>query len=499
MKRSWATVACAAGVLIVALTLIVPSTSGTGPELDEGAVVAYASRVLDGGVPHRDFLTFYGPANPFVVAGAFAIGGQNVTTERVVGLGYRIVALLAIFLLALRLGGLLGAVLSSILAAKMLSRELIWAYATHGAIACGLLGLALASLGAELEGRRQRVTLLAAGVAGGAGVLFRFELALAVVVGALPVLASVPRRGRAWYAAGLLGAAGLYLPHLVIVGPDRVERLVGDLIATRSGRSLPLPPWGEWIAVLLALAVVAAIAYVALGVYLWTRRSRDLAGPLLVGIGLFALALLPGVLFRPDASHIRPFAFISISLLPAFALLLISRWLRVGSGARLGLSVAVALVAVYPVVSELDQTVRGMRQVRTASRDFFTDERGAAARAVIARTAALARPGDSLFVGPQDLRRTNYGPTYMYFLLRQLRPASYYMEMNPGTANREGSGLADELRRADWLILTTAWDDWDEPNDSVKNGPTEPNEVVRDDFCLRFEDAPFRLYERCDR
>ena len=59
--------------------------------------------------------------------------------------------------------------------------------------------------------------------------------------------------------------------------------------------------------------------------------------------------------------------------------------------------------------------------------------------------------------------------------------------MNPGTANREGSGLADELRRADWLILTSEWDDWNEPNDSTEYGPSEPNEVVRDDFCLRLE------------
>jgi len=191
-----------------------------------------------------------------------------------------------------------------------------------------------------------------------------------------------------------------------------------------------------------------------------------------------------------------------VCLLPAVALLLISRWQPIGSRGRLAASIAVALVAVYPVISELDRTYRLAREgrgVRTATRDFFTDERGSAARAVIARTSALARPGESLFVGPQDLRRTNYGPTYMYFLLRQLRPASYYMEMNPGTANREGSGLADDLRRADWLILSTAWDDWDEPNDSWKYGPDEPNQVVRDDFCVRFEDEPFRLYERCDR
>ena len=111
----------------------------------------------------------------------------------------------------------------------------------------------------------------------------------------------------------------------------------------------------------------------------------------------------------------------------------------------------------------------------------------------------VTRPGESLFVGPQDLRRTNYGPTYVYFLLDELEPASYYMEMNPGTTNREGSGLADDLREADWLILSSEWDNWDEPNDSEKYGPSEPNHVVRDLFCPRLERGQYRLYERCDR
>jgi hypothetical protein len=140
-----------------------------------------------------------------------------------------------------------------------------------------------------------------------------------------------------------------------------------------------------------------------------------------------------------------------------------------------------------------------LRSVRHAYRGFEDDSSRAPARAVMARVRARARPGDSLFVGPQDLRRTNYGPTYMYFVLDELEPASYYMEMNPGTANREGSGFADELRRADWLILTSEWDDWNEPNESTVNGPAEPNEVVRDDFCLRLERGEYRLYERCDR
>ena len=65
-------VASALAVVLFALAYLSPLTVGKGSEMDEGAVVAYASRVLDGAVPHRDFLTFYGPGNPGQHAGAFA-------------------------------------------------------------------------------------------------------------------------------------------------------------------------------------------------------------------------------------------------------------------------------------------------------------------------------------------------------------------------------------------------------------------------------------------
>ena len=45
-------------------------------------------------------------------------------------------------------------------------------------------------------------------------------------------------------------------------------------------------------------------------------------------------------------------------------------------------------------------------------------------------------------------------------------------------------GLASDLRSADIAILSGAWNDWDEPNDSRKLGSDEPNHVLADDFCL---------------
>ena len=187
--------------------------------------------------------------------------------------------------------------------------------------------------------------------------------------------------------------------------------------------------------------------------------------------------------------------------MPALGLLG-ARSAHVGRGVRDLLVAGIAALSLVAIVDHggfaLDR-MREARHFRDGYHGFFDDDSIEATTAVVFRVKRLAAPGDTLFVGPQDLRRTNYGPTYIYFLLPELRPALYYMEMNPGTANREGSGLADELRRADWLILTSEWDDWDEPNASMDFGPSEPHDVVRDDFCLRLESGEYRLYERCDR
>ena len=71
--------------------------------------------------------------------------------------------------------------------------------------------------------------------------------------------------------------------------------------------------------------------------------------------------------------------------------------------------------------------------------------------------------------------------------------------MNPYTALRAGSGFTDELRTADWLILTDRWDLWVEPNDSAEYGSPEPSRIVRELFCERMRRGAWWLFERCDR
>jgi hypothetical protein len=72
--------------------------------------------------------------------------------------------------------------------------------------------------------------------------------------------------------------------------------------------------------------------------------------------------------------------------------------------------------------------------------------------------------------------------------------------MDPGVANAKDSGLADEVRRADLLILSTAWSNWDEPNSSRQLGPDAPNQVVRTQFCLVGSFGPhYKLYRHCHK
>jgi hypothetical protein len=418
-----------------------------------------------------------------------------------VGLLYRLVIVFSLFLIGRRLGSVLGGVSAALVAMTIMADDLIWAYATYGALAFGLLGLALLAEGAAAtQGRLQTCLLVAAGVASGVAALVRFDFGLAIVLGAIPILALTFRHALVRFGAGLLATLAIYAVHLAIVGPARIQRVVEDLLAAGSGRYLQRQTIWDYPGNLLAVATLAAAGLVGAGAFLAWRNRRDLEARVALSAGLFSLALLPLTISRMDPFHIRPYAIVPLSLLPGLVLLVV-RAIAPGRKAIVAGSLLVAAGVVWGAAHYGHYTVdhfRTVRDVRGGYRGFYDDD-SAGARVVVERARRLASPGDALFVGPQDLRRTNYGPTYMYFLLRELRPASYYMEMNPGTANREGSGLADELRRADWLILSSEWDNWDEPNDSSKYGPSEPNEVVRDDFCLRIERGQYRLYERCDR
>jgi hypothetical protein len=108
-------------------------------------------------------------------------------------------------------------------------------------------------------------------------------------------------------------------------------------------------------------------------------------------------------------------------------------------------------------------------------------DRAAAANMVIAAAAKISEPGQRLFVGPVNLRKTPYSDAYLYFMLPDLVPATYYIEMDPFDVT--SSRLPQDLASADVVILSKIWDDWSEPNDSAKVGPATTQQVLDRDFC----------------
>jgi hypothetical protein len=164
------------------------------------------------------------------------------------------------------------------------------------------------------------------------------------------------------------------------------------------------------------------------------------------------------------------------------------------------------VVPFYTVRTYADLAVRSItsqtdvREVRRGERFFYLgDERPwRATLAVVEDLDALAQPGEKLFVGPVDLRQTAYSDAFFYHLFPELTPSTYYIEMDPGIANRDPR-LADDVHAADWLILTRFWSGWIEPNSSVEFGSDLPNQVVEDSFCLveSYQNDLVRLFRRC--
>jgi hypothetical protein len=107
-----------------------------------------------------------------------------------------------------------------------------------------------------------------------------------------------------------------------------------------------------------------------------------------------------------------------------------------------------------------------------------------------------AVPGERLFIGPSDLSRTNYSDLHLYFLFPELIPASYFLELNPNSANRLGTRLTQDLQQAHWLLLSEEWDRWDEANSSTQHGDSRPNQVVRKHFVQAAQHGVWELLRR---
>ena len=502
-RQQW----CAA--LLVGLLLLAPlwhSFEKPGTVMDEGALLVYPELIAKGKLPYRDFETFYGPANLYVLATAYSAFGTNIFVERAVGLFYRLLIVGAVFLLA-RQWGLTVASGCMAVSGFLVVQTGLGASAWIGGLACLLWSLWLT--------RRTDSTpcAVAGGIMAGCALLFRPDLVVAVGLSALPLLLVLPRSVRWKYLAGaalaLLPMGGLTL----LVGWEQIYNnlVLFPVFRSNPGRRLPVLSAEFYLICLFVLHLIASLFNAAVGVKTVRAQPREMESRLLFGSALLGLGLTHQVVQRLDLTHVLSAVIVSVGFLPLSLTALlrgpnpppVRRWTAVLAVTLVFTILAFAAPELFArfrheVISSLNPAADNAAFVKIDSRSFPLGavDRTRAANEIVAALAHFAAPGQRLFVGPADLRRTNYNNTFFYHLLPQLVPATYFLEMNPLSANRPDSRLAADVQSADWLLLDRILDTWNEPNRSAEFGSDSANVIVRDHFELVKEVDNYLLYRR---
>jgi hypothetical protein len=536
--REWA------GIAIVALLVAIPLRGlyrFTGGTMEEGFMLYFPERMTRGDVPNVDFLHLYGPGSLHVLMGWYGLFGHSLAVERTFGMVQHLAIIAGLFALARPWGRLAATAVAGLSVFYVLTPIGLQAMAWNGGLALTLWCAVFAVRSGHVTGRSQRLAWFAAGGLGGFALTYRPDLVVAV---GLIVAWLVWIHRSSWRAVAIGATVGL-VPmwvHLAIAGVRASWRgMVTDpVFRLRGGRQLPRPPsWGRldgalqriaefqppWWGLphlsapnaifLWFLAMLAGTALLLVFAVGQRRRGRrDGRATVLLVVALVSVAVLPQALQRPDSTHLTwvtciswPFAVVAV----AEAMRL--RRPRVSMRSAIAVGTAVAVVLTYTLTAlftfryYLWHTRAGYGLVPSTfevHRDdrvfYFGDGRAAlASQQVINELDGLVNPGERLFVGPVDLSRTWYSDAVFYWMFPEMDPATYYIEMDPGLANAAGSRLAGDLATADYVILTSFWAGWSEPNSSMDFGSNEPNEVLQHRFCLRseYQGGLVLLYYRC--
>ncbi len=504
-RRPLVTVLVAAVTLAVFLCLMAADFAAPGFAMDEGMVLVYPELILQGRLPYRDFESFYGPLNLWVLAGAYASAGAHLLTERGVGAMYHVAILLGVFALGLR-GGRVTAVGGMLLAWLFLSIVRLTALAWLGGVACALWAVI------ALSGAKPWRSFLA-GVLGAAALLFRPDLGPAVLLSAAPLLWRLSWSARVGWLGGIVvGLSPLAWLAVTAGAAEIFDNLFRyPVLISNPGRHLPWSAGPSWAAGTMLLHF-AGCAVLFLAATLARRRpERAAQAPLLLAAGLLALGLTHQGMQRADYVHLATTAFLAIALLPwalgeivfrnsAAETLPIYRLAVVAAALGLLAASAVELMNfnVWKISGAFTGEVVEHPRVRMDGREFVLASRSHAegAQQVIDVLKSESRPGERLFVGGANLRRAYANDTFLYHLAPWLEPATYFLEMNPFSANRPDSRLAADVASADWVVLNRLWDRWQEPNASGWLGPDAPNEIVRTQFESRGRFGTFELFQR---
>ena len=502
-------------------------------------MLVFPKLVQQGRIPNVDFLHLYGPGSLDVLALWYRVFGYTLEAQRSFGLLQNLGIVFAIYTLTRPWGRVTAVGAGGIAALLIMTPIGLSALAWHGAVALAMWAVVFA-----LRARHTTRTLdwAVAGLLGGVALTFRPDIILAISA-ALLVAGWAHRR--AAIGPVLIGAVVGLVPmwiHLVVAGPGAaIDGIVLDpVFRLRAGRELPRPP--SWSVVDGALQAVAegvppwwrlpapsasqqlflwffSVVIIAVGVPTWawwSRRhgERDEHNMVLLAAGVFGLGILPQALQRPDSTHL---AWVAVASWPLLAAAIADARSRRTTGhswrpGATGVTIVCLLMLVVAPFYTYRQYVLHTRVSagdlplpflveRDGRRFWFGDALVASAlNEMIVDLDELTEPGDRIVVGPADLSRTIYSDVAIYYLFAELEPATYFIEMDPGLADAEGSGLAQDIETADFLVLTNIWTGWNEPNASSDFLSQEANQAVAANFCLvrTYEENLVMIFQRCE-
>jgi len=405
-------------------------------DLDEGYFLQQGTRVLDGQVPYRDFLTLYTPGLAYLHAAAFAVGdGPSVVAARAIALAARGGLVLMLFVLARPfVRSPWWAVLPGLLLLLGLDDAPVrwephpgWLSTLFGVIAVWCLAH-----------RPSTRWLVAAGAAAGLSYAFKQNTGIFILAAIIGWCAW--RDGwRAWLPfAAFVGVTLVWLVPL-LVAIDFQIGLLGVMVGALNTASLFSPPEPTLLIPMLALAG---------GVWLVRRDSH----PVLRWYVLAGLALFATEYPRMDTLHLAW----SAPLLLVVGAIALSRlgW----PYAVVGVVGAMALLAPTWTsrLQYVEQPVAPVADVHAPTRTAAEME------GLVADIQERTQPGEPIFVYPSS--------PLVYVLAERPNPTQFD-HLNPGAARpAQIDEVIGDIQRAHTrvVVISDFWESvWGPPGDNA--------------------------------
>jgi hypothetical protein len=480
------------GLLALHAVLMRGSLRLPADSADEQVLLVYPLRLLSGDQLYRDIFTAYGPNGFWFIARAFAVTGPSVLVERLIGIGFHLLLIASVAVLAGRrhpLAALFAAAIPVVLLVPLGAVAYVWL------AAAGLLVLT-----AGLARRETFWSLFVAGVAAGAAIGFRPDMVIAAVAVVAVVSLSQPRRRSAVVLGFVVGLTPVFV-QLAITPGSMLSNVFLDRIGRAATASrLPLPPQFGDDRLLFGLVVASVAATVVIAA---RHRFRDAT---MTNSSVIALAATVQALQRADWVHLLmaasvtlPLAVIAAARSQAVRPLAIPPWTLPTAAALI--LVVVCFGAPHRVTRPVFDSAAGdagdVVTVRHDGREMpLTRARAADLHSVFRAVEGLPR-SSVLFAGPDGWRHPSATDLSPYFLLPEYRQDARQMEITPVATTAPGSGLLADLSRADVLVLVDSGDLWRRNFPYASAEPATADTYVARHFCERADAGIYRVLVRC--